>query len=105
MGQQYCSNCRRITEQLVEGETGRWGSDPSIPLPTVGCMAWEFERLYVCVECSATSSTGRPMRTNFPWLSNAENGERPAAISVTAELEKTMTRPMIVSRAVAPTRR
>ena len=58
MGQQYCSNCRRITEQLVEGETGRWGSDPSIPLPTVGCMAWEFERLYVCVECSATSSTG-----------------------------------------------
>ena len=59
MGQHYCSNCRRVTQRRLVAETGEWGSDPAIAVPTLQCMAWEFERLYVCVDCGATSSTGR----------------------------------------------
>ena len=68
MGQHYCSNCRQVTEQRLEGETGEWGSDPSIPVAAMQCMAWQFERLYACVDCGATSSTGRLRELAEPLL-------------------------------------
>ena len=45
------------------------------------------------------------MSANWACVQKALYGEFPAAISVTAELESTMTRPMIASSVVAPTRR
>ncbi len=82
------------------------GVNTSICSPSATKSAGHASRLYHSTGTRvATSRTGRPMRANFACSKNAPNGDWPAAICVTAELENTMTRPMIASSAVAPTRR